>query len=70
MAPPGLLPERAKTLREAFMKAMNDPELQAEAAKKKMDADPSSGEEIEAIAKEAVAQPPDVIERMRKLLGK
>ena len=52
------------------MKAMSDPELRAEANKKKLDADPSGGEEIEAIAKEAVSQPPEVIERMKKLLGK
>lgn len=70
IAPPKLPPDRTKALREAFMKAMNDPELRAEANKKKLDADPSSGEEIEAIAKEAVSQPPDVIERMKKLLGK
>ena len=70
IAHPALPPDRTKLLREAFMKAMNDPELRAEANKKKLDTDPSSGEEIEAIAKEAVSQPPDVIERMRKLLGK
>jgi tripartite-type tricarboxylate transporter receptor subunit TctC len=70
IAPPSLPADRMKLLREAFMKAMSDPELRAEANKKKLDADPSSGEEIEAIAKEAVSQPPEVIERMKKLLGK
>ena len=70
IAPPNLPAERLKLLRETFMKAMSDPELRAEANKKKLDADPSGGEEIEAIAKEAVSQPPEVIERMKKLLGK
>lgn len=37
---------------------------------KKLAADPSSGEELEAIAKEAMAQPREVVEQMRKLLGK
>ena len=31
--------------------------------------DPVSGEELESLAKEIVAQPPDVVERMKKLLG-
>lgn len=70
IAPPNLPADRLKLLREIFMKAMSDPQLRAEANKKKLDADPSGGEEIEAIAKEAVSQPPEVIERMKKLLGK
>ncbi|MBI2987114.1 MAG: tripartite tricarboxylate transporter substrate binding protein [Deltaproteobacteria bacterium] len=70
IAPPRLPPEHTKTLREAFTKAINDPELRAEAKKKKLDADPSTGADLEVIAKEAVSQPAEVIERMRKLLGK
>jgi len=31
-------------------------------------ADPSSGEAVEAIAKEAVTQPKEVIEQMKKIL--
>jgi tripartite-type tricarboxylate transporter receptor subunit TctC len=70
VAPPALPPERIKVLREAFVKAMNDPEHSAEVQKMKLEAYPSSGEELEAIAKEALGQPPEVIEQMRKLLGK
>jgi hypothetical protein len=29
-----------------------------------------SGEELHALAKEVIAQPPDVVERLKKLLGK
>jgi len=52
------------------MKTVKDPEFLAEAKKKKLEIDPISGEELEALAKEVIAQPPEVVERMRKLLGK
>jgi tripartite-type tricarboxylate transporter receptor subunit TctC len=70
IAPPGLPPERVKILRAAFMNTVKDPAFLDEVKKKKLEADPSSGEEVEQLAKEAIAQPPEVIERMKKLLGK
>lgn len=69
VGPPGIPAERVRALREAFMKTMSDPAFLEEVKKKKLEADPSSGEELEALAKEAVAQPPEVIERMKKILG-
>ena len=60
--------ERIKVLREAFKKAMSDPALLADAQKRKWDFDPLSGEELETTAKEIMVQPPEVIERMKKLL--
>jgi len=67
--PPGMPGERVKILREAFMKTIHDPALLADAQKKKWDLDPSSGEELEAIAKEVLLQPPEVIERVKKFLA-
>ena len=67
---PGMPAERVKTLREAFMKTMNDPALLADAKKREWDVDPLGGEELEAIAKDIMVQPPEVIERMKKLLEK
>jgi hypothetical protein len=58
-----------KILREAFTKAMNDEGLLAEARKKKWDLDPLGGEELEALAREIMVQPPEVIERVKKVLG-
>lgn len=69
VGPPGMRPDHVKMLREAFMKTMNDAEFSSDARKKKLELDPSSGEVLEALAKEVIAQPPQVIERMRKLLG-
>lgn len=70
VAPPGFPGDRVKILREAFIKTMKDPEFLAEAKKKKLEIDLVSGEELEALAKEVIAQPPEVVERMKKLLGK
>ncbi len=70
VGPPGMPAERLQILREAFMKTVKDPGFLAEAKKRKLEIGPSSGEELETLAKEVIAQPPDVIERMRKLLGK
>jgi tripartite-type tricarboxylate transporter receptor subunit TctC len=69
MAPPGLSPDRLKLLREAFMKTMTDPGFLDEVKKKKLEADPSSGEELEAIVREAMTQPREVVERMKKILS-
>lgn len=66
--PPGMSANRLNALREAFSKTMNDEALLAEAQKKKWDLDPLGGEELEALAKEIVVQPTEVIERVKKVL--
>jgi tripartite-type tricarboxylate transporter receptor subunit TctC len=68
IAPPAMSADRVKVLRDAFNKAMADPALIADAQKRKWDLDPLAGEELEATAKEIMVQPPEVIERMKKLL--
>jgi tripartite-type tricarboxylate transporter receptor subunit TctC len=70
LATPGTPVERVKVLRESFLKALKDPELLADAKKSKMDVDYTSGEELEALIKEVLDQPPDVVEQARNLLGK
>ena len=69
IAPPALPPERLKTLRDAFRKTMSDPGFLADARARKFEANPGFGEELETIAKEAVAQPREIVERMKKILG-
>ncbi len=68
VAPPGTLPERVKILREAYVRAMKDPELLAEVKKGNMDVDPSTGEELQALVKEVMDQPSEVVERIKILL--
>ena len=69
VATPGISADRVKILREAFMKAVKDPELLDDAKKKRLELDPVAGEDLEALGKEIIAQPPEVVERMKKLLG-
>jgi tripartite-type tricarboxylate transporter receptor subunit TctC len=69
IGPPNLRPEHVKMLREAFDKTMKDPGFVAEAAKKKLDIDPTTGAEVEVLIKEVMSQPKDVIERLKVLMG-
>jgi tripartite-type tricarboxylate transporter receptor subunit TctC len=69
-APPGTPPERTKILRDAYRKAVADPDLLAEAAKRGWDVEPLSGEELESLARDVIAQPQEVIEKMKWVLGK
>jgi tripartite-type tricarboxylate transporter receptor subunit TctC len=66
---PGTPSDRVKILREAYAKSMKDPDLIAEAKKGRMDMDPATGEELQALVQEIMDQPPDVIERMKKILS-
>ena len=68
VAPPGVPPDKIKILREAYLKTMNDPELLAEAKRKNLDITPSKGEELEALAKQVVAQTPDVVARVKIIM--
>jgi tripartite-type tricarboxylate transporter receptor subunit TctC len=67
--PPGVPADRIKIMRDAFNKAVADPALLAEAEKRRLDMDPSSGEELESLAKEVMTAPPDVVEKVKKILG-
>jgi tripartite-type tricarboxylate transporter receptor subunit TctC len=68
-ASPGMPAERSKILREAYAKAIKDPELLLEAEKRGWEVNPLFGEELESLSKEVVAQPRDVIERMKWVMG-
>ena len=68
VAPPGVPADRVRILREAYNKTLQDPELIAEVNRSRLDMEPSTGEEIEAIMKEIMDQPPQVITLIKKLL--
>jgi tripartite-type tricarboxylate transporter receptor subunit TctC len=65
---PGTPLDRVKILREAYAKSMKDAELVAEAKKAKMDMEPSTGEEMQALLQEIMEQPSEVIDRVKKIL--
>ena len=67
--PPGVPADRVKIIRDAFNKTINDPALLAEAEKRRLDIDPATGEELDSLAKEVMTAPPDVVERVKKLIG-
>jgi tripartite-type tricarboxylate transporter receptor subunit TctC len=69
VGPPGIPAERLKILRSVYVSALKDPELKVEVEKRNYELEPVSGEELESLAKEVMAQPPAVIERMKKVLG-
>jgi tripartite-type tricarboxylate transporter receptor subunit TctC len=67
---PGMPPERAKMLQSAFGKTLNDRDFQAQAKERNLEIDPVGGEQLEVLAREVIAQPTDVVERMKRLLEK
>jgi len=69
MATPGTPAERVKILRDAYVKTLNDPEVRAEAKKGRLDVEPTKGEELEGLVKEIFDSPPEVLERVKKLLA-
>jgi tripartite-type tricarboxylate transporter receptor subunit TctC len=69
IAAPGTPPDRVKILRAAFANVMSDTELLAEAKKRGWDLDLTTGEELEKLAKEIMVQPPEVIERVKKMMA-
>ncbi len=70
VAGPGVPADRVKILRDSFAKAMKDRELLAEAEKRGWEPDPVAGEQLAALAREVVSQPPEVVSRMNVVLGK
>jgi tripartite-type tricarboxylate transporter receptor subunit TctC len=66
---PGTPADRIKMLRDAYMRALKDPELLKETDKANMDVDPTPGEELEDLIKKVMEQPKEVIDRVKKMLA-
>jgi tripartite-type tricarboxylate transporter receptor subunit TctC len=67
LAPPGLDPAIAATLRKGFAQAMHDPDLVAEAEKINLELNFVSGEEVQALVERLYQFPPDVIARAQAI---
>lgn len=67
--PPDIPPETVTVLREGVMAAMADPEFIAEAERLGLPFAPTSGEAVEAMVHEALAQPPEMIAYLRSAAG-
>jgi tripartite-type tricarboxylate transporter receptor subunit TctC len=68
-APPGVPAEVTKLLRAAHAKALVNSDLIAEAKKQGLEPEHISGEEMEALAKEVLNQPGEVIGLMKQVMG-
>jgi hypothetical protein len=61
--------DRVKILRDAYDKTMADEQFRAEVKKRNYEFDPVGGQELQALSKELTSQPPEVIARLKKVLG-
>lgn len=66
---PGVPADRVKILRDAFDKTIVESAFLAAAEKRRLEIDPTQWDEMRSLAKDVMATPPDVVARMRKLLG-
>src|SRR5262249_50597977 len=68
LAPPSLPPERAAALRQAFAQLVKDPEFIAEWARRGLEVEPLSAEDILKIVADDLAMPADVVEGLRVIM--
>ncbi len=68
LAPPGVPQDRVEALRTAFLKAMADPELLADAQKARLEILPVSGSEVQKLVAELYATPAPVVEKASEML--
>lgn len=66
--PPAIPADRTAALRAAYKAALEDKELQAQAAKADRPIDPLYGEEVAGLVKAALAQPPEVVALVKEIL--
>lgn len=66
--PPGVPAERVAALRKAFMAALADPALRAEASKMRLDIEAISGEDVQAMVARLFAMPARIVERTKASL--
>jgi tripartite-type tricarboxylate transporter receptor subunit TctC len=67
---PGIPPDRLKILRDAFMKMLKDTEVLDEIKRRNWEAEPVPGDELEALAKDVVNQPPEIATALKRILSK
>jgi tripartite-type tricarboxylate transporter receptor subunit TctC len=66
--PPGVPPDRAAALKQAFRDLLKDPTFLEQAKKLDLSIEPILGDEIDRFIAEVVATPPDIVARVQALL--
>ena len=69
VAPPGIPADRAAALRTAFDATMKDPGFIDDAKKARLNLGPTTGQQLAQVVEDAYKTPPEVIERVVKLMG-
>ena len=67
--PPALPPAELKSLRDAYMAALTDPQLLAEANKLDMPIDPLPGDAVAERVRSTFDLPPETLSELKKLLA-
>ena len=68
--PPGVPADRVEALRKIFLETIADPELQADARKMNIEAEPTSGAELQKIIADMYATSPAIVARVKKGMGR
>jgi tripartite-type tricarboxylate transporter receptor subunit TctC len=66
--PPSVPKERVDALRKAFMQALQDPGLLADAKKQRLDIQPISGEDVQALVEKVYGMPAAVVAKAKEAL--
>ncbi|HEX3969996.1 MAG TPA: hypothetical protein VHX19_01665 [Stellaceae bacterium] len=66
--PPSVPKERVDALRKAFMQALKDPDLLADAKKQRLDIEPLSGEDVQALVTKVYSMPANVVAKAKEAL--
>ena len=67
--PPGVPADRVAALRKAFMAALDDPEFKALSDRLKLEINPVSGEDVQALVEKVLKTPVDVVAAARRNIG-
>ena len=69
LGPPGIPADRTAALRKAFMDAMKDPQLLAEARRTRLEITPLSGDQAQKLIEEVYDTPRPLIQKARAMIG-
>jgi tripartite-type tricarboxylate transporter receptor subunit TctC len=69
VVPPDVPPERLAALRQAFMATLRDPATLDDARRLRLQIDPTSGEETQALVAKVFATPPRIVERLKQAIA-
>jgi tripartite-type tricarboxylate transporter receptor subunit TctC len=66
--PPGVPADRTAAVRKAFMDALKDPALLAEAQRMRLEIDPISGEDLQQLITQIYSLPANIVQRAKQAL--